>query len=553
MIKLNVWGGAGEHGRSAYLLSGSTQRLLLDCGVKKGGAGEYPLLDQEIVPQLNAVLLSHAHEDHSVAIPLLYNLGYQGEVWTTRETREQLDTYFKAWRSNTERAGYAVPYEESDVQSIRYRYLEQEAACGVWFELIPGVWAIWGRTGHLAGSVWFAIEMEDQRIFYSGDYTSESMLLQEDDPLETLRGAGRLHGSQRSKPMRSRVDHTALRSNIAVGQEAEFAGSQGVKVSAAAPFGEMEQPVVSSLAYGSVAMDDKQSMKWRSAPAPKAAEAVAPNKSRTLPVQSMQPWGEMLDLAIMDAAYGTDRDTQADKLQQLDHAIRETIARGGKVLLPMPVVGRGQEIMLWAEQQYPGIPLIVEQGLMKGMEQLLHSPYWLRENEVSNKRSLTEAITECLNGSRWQTPVTQEEREQWLKQHTASLWFIPDGMMQSALARWYYSQLAEDQNNMVLLTGHVSEGTYADQLSQAPEEHGKCEVRKVRYKVHQGWLDVERMIRKLPARHTILVHTNREETDKLRDHLLSEDTLSEARLNEGEGTMPDQMIHSLSPGDELVV
>ncbi|MCG7379174.1 MBL fold metallo-hydrolase [Paenibacillus sp. ACRSA] len=553
MIKLNVWGGAGEHGRSAYLLSGSTQRLLLDCGVKKGGAGEYPLLDQEIVPQLNAVLLSHAHEDHSVAIPLLYNLGYQGEVWTTRETREQLDTYFKAWRNNTERAGYAVPYEESDVQSIRYRYLEQEAACGAWFELIPGVWAIWGRTGHLAGSVWFAIEMDDQRIFYSGDYTSESMLLQEDDPLETLRRAGRLYSKQRSKPMRSRVDHTALRSNIAVGQEAEFVGSQGGNVSTAASLDEMEQPEVSSLAHGSVAMDDKQSMIWRSAPAPKAVEAITPSESRTLSVQSMQPLGEMLDLVIMDAAYGTDRDTQADKLQQLDHAIHETIARGGKVLLPMPVVGRGQEIMLWAEQQYPGIPLFVEQGLMKGMKQLLHSPYWLRENESYNKGLLTEAIMECLNGSRWQTPVTQEEREQWLKQHTASLWFIPDGMMQSALARWYYSQLAEDQNNMVLLTGHVSEGTYADQLSQAPEEHGKCEVRKVRYKVHQGWLDVERMIRRLPARHTILVHTNREETDKLRDHLLSEDTLSEARLSKAEGAMPDQMIHSLSPGDELVV
>ncbi|MCM3174830.1 MBL fold metallo-hydrolase [Paenibacillus sp. MER 99-2] len=553
MIKLNVWGGAGEHGRSSYLLSGSTQRLLLDCGVKKGGAGEYPLLDKQIVPKLDAVLLSHAHEDHSVAIPLLYNLGYQGEVWTTRETREQLDTYFKAWRNNTERAGYAVPYEESDVQSIRYRYLEQEAARGTWFELIPGVWAIWGRTGHLAGSVWFAIEMEERRIFYSGDYTSESILLQEDDPLATLRGANRLYSTQRSKPMRSRVDQTALRGNIAVGQEAEFAGDQAINASLSTSFREAEQAAISSPAHDPIAMDDKQLLSWQLAPNTKAVEATTSSESRALSIQPMKPLEELLDLAIMDAAYGTDRDTQADKLQQLDHAIRETIARGGKVLLPMPVVGRGQEIMLWAEQQYPDIPLFVEQGLMKGMKQLLHSPYWLRESEVANKRSLTETIKECLNGSRWQTPVTQEEREQWLEQHGASLWFIPDGMMQSALARWYYSQLAGDQNNMVLLTGHVSEGTYAGQLSRAPEEHGKCEVRKVRYKVHQGWMDAARMIRRLPARHTILVHTNRKETDKLRDHLLSDNTLSEARLSEGEEAAPNKMIHSLSPGDELVL
>lgn len=51
---------------------------------QKEGTGQYPLIEPEIVPQLDAVLLSHAHEDHSVAIPLLYKMGYQGEVWTTR-------------------------------------------------------------------------------------------------------------------------------------------------------------------------------------------------------------------------------------------------------------------------------------------------------------------------------------------------------------------------------------------------------------------------------------------------------------------------------------
>lgn len=140
-----------EHGRSAYLLSGSKFRLLLDCGVKKEGSGQYPLIDPEIVPQLDAVLLSHAHEDHSVAIPLLYKMGYQGEVWTTRETKEQLGTYFRAWRSNMERAGYVIPYDTTDEQRIRYRFLENEADRGHWFEIIPGVAAVWGVAG-----IWLA-------------------------------------------------------------------------------------------------------------------------------------------------------------------------------------------------------------------------------------------------------------------------------------------------------------------------------------------------------------------------------------------------------------
>lgn len=92
-----------------------------------------------------------------------------------------------------------------------------------------------------------------------------------------------------------------------------------------------------------------------------------------------------LDLAIVDAAYGTDQDTQADKLQQLESAISSTIARGGKVLLPMPAVGRGQEMILWARQYFQGIPMIVEQKLVDGMTQLQRAPYWLRTEEWIGK------------------------------------------------------------------------------------------------------------------------------------------------------------------------
>lgn len=124
---------------------------------EKEGAGEYPLIELEIVKKLDVVLLSHAHEDHSVAIPLLYRLGYQGEVWTTRETREQLDTYFRAWRRNMERAGHALPYEEGDEQLIRYRFLEDEAEGGTWFELSLASWRSGGAVDTLQdryGSGW---------------------------------------------------------------------------------------------------------------------------------------------------------------------------------------------------------------------------------------------------------------------------------------------------------------------------------------------------------------------------------------------------------------
>ncbi|WKL04737.1 hypothetical protein Q0F98_18745 [Paenibacillus amylolyticus] len=241
-------------------------------------------------------------------------------------------------------------------------------------------------------------------------------------------------------------------------------------------------------------------------------------------------------------AYGTDQDTQADKLEQLERAIRQTIAQGGKVLLPMPVVGRGQEIILWAQQQFPAIPIVVEQGLVDGMKQLMHVPYWLREKgEHVNGSSLKDKIDGFLTGRGWDLPTTTQEREQLLEHHAASLWFIPDGMMQSSLARWYYSQLSDREENLILLTGHVAHGTFGDKLLQVPDKYGVCEVRKIRYKVHQGWKDVERMLHLIPAKHTVLVHADRAETDRLKEGLLRN------------SPSPGTVIHSLSAGDELYV
>ncbi|SCY60464.1 Beta-Casp domain-containing protein [Paenibacillus polysaccharolyticus] len=489
MIKLNVWGGAGEHGRSAYLLSGSRYRLLLDCGVKKEGNGEYPLIEPEIVPQLDAVLLSHAHEDHSVAIPLLYKLGYTGEVWTTRETKEQLTTYFRSWRNNMERAGQSLPYDEVDEKQIRYRFLEDEAEREYWFELLPGVSVMWGRTGHLAGSVWFGLEMEDKRILYSGDYTLESILLQADDVADGFRQADLKR--QRLK----------------------------------------EVMPVASVAGGA------QRLSWSS----NASVTSSRQAVEYAPLEVQMESVIRLDLAIIDAAYGTDRDAQADKLQQLESAIQNALHQGGKVLLPMPAVGRGQELILWAQQRFADIPLIVEQRLVDGMKQLHRASFWLRELEGEVTESApAHRIATFLSGEGWESVSTTEERTTLLEKYEASLWFIPDGMMQSPLARWYYGMWAPEMQNLILLTGHTSTGTFAHQLLENSEQYGTCRVEKVRYKVHQGWNDVERMLNRVSARHNVLVHTDIAETERLRQGLLVGQSRS--------GTD----IDLLSPGDELI-
>lgn len=435
-MKLTVWGGAGEHGRSAYLLSGSQVHLLLDCGVKKEGAGDYPMIQQEQVPKLDAVFLSHAHEDHSVAIPLLYRLGYKGEVWTTRETAAQLTAYFASWKEYIARVGAVLPYMEEDQLAIRYRYLEEEGDRLTWFEAFPGVKVMWGRSGHMVGAVWFLVEAEGKRIFYSGDYTSESLLLEDDSP----------------------------------------------------------------------ALADK-------------------------------PSSTLLDLAIVDAAYGTDPNSQADMLRQLEQQIESTLHSGGKVLLPVPAAGRGQEMILWAYRNWRNVPIVIEAPLIEGMKRLRRRSDWLREKDSG--LALRKQLELLLNRNEWIMPASETERESLLQTHGASLWFVTDGMMQSKLAQWYYQQMSGDIRNLVLLTGHVSQGTFGHRLLQHPASYGACSVKKIRYKVHQGLADVRRMITGVPALHTVLVHADKAETDRLQACLTEE-------LRD-----PHIQIYSMSIGEEV--
>ena len=185
-MELKIWGGAGEHGRSCYVLTGEQHRIMLDCGVKKVGTGQYPLLDVNLIPKLTAVFLSHAHEDHSMALPLLYKHGYQGEIWTTKPTVSQLELYFANWGKYVAGRDGELPYGPKHISALRFRILEEAVWTGQWLQLDDGLTLQWGRSGHMLGSVWFRIQMEGQQLFFSGDFSRESALLAADDPGKLL-------------------------------------------------------------------------------------------------------------------------------------------------------------------------------------------------------------------------------------------------------------------------------------------------------------------------------------------------------------------------------
>ncbi len=91
-IRVTHLGAARQVGRSCIFLQTPESRILLDCGVNVAGEGseEYPILDapEFNIQQLDAIVLSHSHIDHSGFIPYLYKMGFRGPVYCTEPTRD---------------------------------------------------------------------------------------------------------------------------------------------------------------------------------------------------------------------------------------------------------------------------------------------------------------------------------------------------------------------------------------------------------------------------------------------------------------------------------
>ncbi len=91
-IRITALGGARQVGRSCFLLQTPISKVLIDCGVNVSASGreQFPYLDapELDLATIDAVLLSHAHLDHSGLIPYLYKMGYKGPVYMTAPTRD---------------------------------------------------------------------------------------------------------------------------------------------------------------------------------------------------------------------------------------------------------------------------------------------------------------------------------------------------------------------------------------------------------------------------------------------------------------------------------
>ncbi|MBR2546378.1 MAG: MBL fold metallo-hydrolase [Erysipelotrichaceae bacterium] len=172
MITVKSLGGSGEDSRNCFLIESDDLTVLFDCGVRREIASVervYPLLTEQIARKLDAVIISHAHEDHTVALPYLYHLGYRKPVYASRETIERIPGFLNKWADYVEKNNGTLPFERKDIDKLTYRTVDE-----------LDLDLTWGRSGHMIGSLWYLLTLEGRKILYTGDITFDAMLLETD-------------------------------------------------------------------------------------------------------------------------------------------------------------------------------------------------------------------------------------------------------------------------------------------------------------------------------------------------------------------------------------
>jgi metallo-beta-lactamase family protein len=159
------------------------KQLLVDCGLFQGykqlrlrNWSPMPIK----APDVDAVLLTHAHLDHSGYIPLLYRQGYRGRIHATPATCDlcaillpdsghiqEEDAAFLNRHGYTKHAPAMPLYGKHDaLQSLQLLKSERE---GISFSPIPGWKATFSHAGHILGAASILLEVADRRILFSGD------------------------------------------------------------------------------------------------------------------------------------------------------------------------------------------------------------------------------------------------------------------------------------------------------------------------------------------------------------------------------------------------
>lgn len=380
-MKITSHGAAGGVTGSKHILDINGHRILLDCGMFQGRRKESDVKNRNLgfdPRSIDAVVLSHAHIDHSGLLPILERGGYNGLIHTTCATRDLCSIMLKdsahiqardaEWLSKKNREYIPPLYQDIDVQEVMKRF-----KCAPYedrFEVVPDVFATLHDAGHVLGSAIVRIEYPyngtTKRLIFTGD------------------------------------------------------------------LGRHNAPIL------------------------------------------RDPWHpEEADTVIMESTYG-DRDHKAIEAMEEDLAqvIKETHARGGKIIIPSFALERAQEIIyslkrLESRQAIPYLPVYVDSPLAVNITEIFRMHSECFDDEIQ-KLMASAGDPFRLNHIRYIQRVEDSIRLNFMKE--PAIIISAAGMCEHGRILHHLKNNVEDPNNTILIVGFQAKHTLGRRIVEKQRE-----------------------------------------------------------------------------------
>jgi len=385
-ISLLTLGGFGQVGRSCMLLTTPDSKVLIDCGVNPGARNPseaFPRLDWANITldELDAVVIGHAHLDHTGFLPVLTKYGYKGPIYCTEPTLPMMNLIQLDAIKVAGAQGKTPMYAERDVHQIMRQTIPLHY--GTVTDISPDIKLVLANAGHILGSAscHFHIGNGDHNFVYSGDIKyGKSMLLE----------------------------------------------------SARTNFPRVETLLIEST-YGAK--------------------------------EDIQPTREEVETAFIKS-------------------VNETLSEGGKVLIPIPAVGRAQELMMVIDKYMKSGQMTESSVFMEGMIQEATAIHEAHPEYL--ERTLRQKILETDDNpfdSEYFTNIEHADgRDEPLREDSPCIIIATSGMLEGGPVLEYFRNLAPDKRNKILFVSYQVNGTLGRRVMDGARQvsilgkEGKVEV-----------------------------------------------------------------------------
>ncbi|KRT60942.1 MAG: beta-lactamase domain-containing protein [Thaumarchaeota archaeon CSP1-1] len=385
-VSLLTLGGFGQVGRSCMLLTTPDSKILIDCGINPGARSpmdSFPRLDWANITldDLDAVVIGHAHLDHTGFLPVLCKYGYKGPIYCTEPTLPMMNLIQLDAIKVASAQGRTPMYADRDVKQIMKQAIT--IPYGTVTDISPDIKLVLANAGHILGSALchFHIGNGDHNFVYSGDLKFAKSILFE-------------------------------------------------------------------------------SASW--------------NFPR-------------VETLLIESTYGAKEDIQASR-QEVESSflksVNSILKDGGKVLIPIPAVGRAQEIMMVIDQYMKSGEMVEAPVFYEGMiaeASAIHEAY-----PEYLARELKQRILETDDNpfdSEYFTNVEHPDaREEPLREGTPCIIIATSGMLEGGPVLEYFKNIAPDKKNKILFVSYQVNGTLGRRVLEGAKQvsligrEGKVEV-----------------------------------------------------------------------------